>query len=229
MTVIVLLLLGWAIDTGARAAAQSVVAGTIQQSQQLKDKPTVAVRGWFFLAQAVRGRYDDVDVTLHGLHQGPLHLSTVTAHLRGVQVPLKSVLSGRVSRIAVDQSAEVVTLTYADLNAYLKSQGKDVTVSAGPPGELKVTGQLNLFGQSVALSADAVVRPGSGELQITPTQLDTGTALDGVSRDLVNKRFTFAISTAPFPFGQRVTSIEPTANALTVQASGSDVVLSATS
>lgn len=87
----------------------------------------------------------------------------------------------------------MVTLTYAGLNAYLKSQGEDFTVSAGPPGELKVTGHLHLFGQSVALSADAIVRPGSGELQVTPTQLDTGTALDGVSRDLLNQRFTFAI------------------------------------
>lgn len=225
IAVVVLALAAWGLDWGARISAQSAVARNVQHAQQLSQRPKVDIHGWFFLPQVVKGRYDNVDITLRNLRQGTLRLSRVTAHLQGTHVPLHAVVTNGVTSILVEHSRETLVFTYAALNTYLKTQDSAFTLAAGPTGQVKVTGHANILGQSFAVSADATVRPVPGYLQITPTQLDTGTSLDATSRVLLRQRLTLAIPTTMFPFGQHITSISPGKSTLTIRAGGTNVLI----
>lgn len=226
ISLVVLALTVWGLDWAARISAEGVVARSVQHAQQLTQQPNVDVHGWFFLPQVVTGRYNKVDITLRNLREGTLRLSSVTAHLQGTHVPLHAVVTNGVSTILVEQSRETLVFTYAALNTYLQTQDSPFTLAAGPAGQVKVTGHAKILGKSFAVSADATVRPAPGYLQITPTQLDTGSSLDAASRVLLGQRLTLAIPTAMFPFGQQVTSISPGKTTLTVRASGTNVLIS---
>lgn len=223
----ILALVGWGLDWAARIGAESFIARSIQHAEHLEIRPDVKVRGWFFLPQVVTGNYGEVDVTVVGVQDGPLRLARVSAQLYGVHVPLHDVVTLGVSAVPVDRTHETAILTYRDLDNYLAAQGRDMTVSAGPPGQLRITAHTSVFGRTVAVSADAEVKPAPGRLDIIPTSLDTGAgSLDSASQLLLGQRLTIEIPTAPLPFGQQVTAIRPGPHALTVDAAGHDVVLS---
>lgn len=226
LVVLILALLGWGLDWGARVAAQSLVARSVQDAQHLRQRPEVTVQGWFFLPQLVSGDYDEVEVTVHDLRTGPLPLDTVFAHLYGVHVPVHDVVTGAVSAVPVERTIEIVTLAYSDLDRYLAAHGHSLSLAAGPPGEVEITAHVSLFGQSLAVSADARVRSVPGYLEITPTSLDTGAEwLDSATRLLLGRRLTVRIPLEPLPFGQRVTAIHPGQAGLIVHAAGHNVVL----
>jgi putative drug exporter of the RND superfamily len=219
-------LAGWGLDWLSRIGAQSLVARSIQRAEHLAIRPNVDVHGWFFVPQVVSGEYDEVDVFVQDIHDGPLRLADVRAQLYGVHVPLHDVVTRDVSAVPVDRTHETVTLTYADVNAYLRAEGEALTVAAGPPGEIRVTARVTVLGRPVAVTADAEVHAEPGRLEVTPTQLDTDSPLDRVSRVLVGHRLSFDLPTAQLPFGQRVTDIRPGPDAITVEAAGRNVVLS---
>lgn len=219
-------LAGWGLDWMSRIGAQSLVARSIQRAEGLAVRPDVDVRDAFFVPQVVSGRYHEVDVHVQGLQDGPLRLADVTAQLYGVHVPLHDVVTRNVSAVPVDRTHETVTLTYGDVNAYLRSRGQRLAVSAGPAGQVRITAHLSVLGRSIGVSADAKVHAVPGHLQVTPTQLDTGSPLDAGSRALLGQRLAFDVPTSRLPFGQRVTDIRPGPNAIVVEAAGQNIVLS---
>lgn len=216
----------WGLDWLARVGAESVIARSVQQTEHLSERPDVQVQGLFFLPQLVSGDYKEVDITVHNVRGGLLRLATVTAHLYGAHASLQDVVTGAVTTVPVDRTEERATLTYADLNAYLAGRDEPITLSAGPPGQVKITLHTTLFGRDVAVSADARVRAVPGYLRITPTRLDTGNGLlDTASRMLLGAKLTIQIPTTPLPFGQHVTAIHPRRTQLSVDASGRHVVV----
>lgn len=226
LTLVVLLcLLGWGLDWGGRIAAQSVIARSVQRAEHLSERPSVHLRGTFLLPQVVTGRYSEVDITARGVRRKNLRLASVTARLSGVRVALHDVVTDRISTIFVEHSHETVVLTYRDLDRFIAANGSRITVSAGSSGQLKLTGHTTVLGRTVALSADARVAVVPGYLEITPTQLDTGTSVDDATRLLLGQRVTVAIPLASLPFGQHVTSTRAGATRLTVRAAGRDIVL----
>jgi hypothetical protein len=205
-------LVGWGLDWASRIGAQSLIARSIQRAEHLAIRPQVEVRGWFFVPHVVTGRYSEVDVRVQDVRDGPLRLADVRAQLYGVHVPLHDVVARDVTAVPVDRTHETVTLTYADMNAYLRAEGEQLTVSPGPPGQVKITAHTTLVGHALSVSADAVISEVAGHLKITPTRLATGGPLDDASRVLLGRRLAFDVPTAPLPFGQRITSITPGAD-----------------
>lgn len=226
LVALLLALIGWGLDSGARIGAESLIARSLQHAQHLRQRPSVTVRGWFFLPQVVTGDYGEVDVTVHDLRDGSLRLDTVSARLYGVHVSVHEVVTDEVSAVPVDRTSETATLTYSDLNRYLAAQGRPLSLAAGPPGEVKITAQVSLLGRSLAVSADAQVHPVPGYLEITPMSLDTGNGtVDAAMKLLLGRRITVRIPTAPLPFGQTVTAIHAGPAGLTVHAAGHHVLL----
>lgn len=215
----------WGADAAVRVGAQSAVARAVQRAERLGSTPTVTVHGSFFLPQAIRGRYSDVDITIEGLRDGALRIDQLTAHLQGVHVALGPVITGDVPGIPIDRTQERVSASYADLNRYLAAQGDPITVSAGPNQTLQLTGHVTVFGKDVALSADTRFEPMADGIHVTPVKLDTGTAvLDALSRLTLGERVSFVIPTQ-LPFGQHVDSVTAGPADVQVLASGKDVVV----
>ena len=88
-------------------AAKGGLAGT----------PEVDITGFPFLTQAVAGRYDDVRISLTADELGQPEGTRADVALRGVQVPLSSVLSGSVQEVPVDRIDGTATLSYELLAA----------------------------------------------------------------------------------------------------------------
>jgi hypothetical protein len=94
-------LLALAADRVADRLAERTVAGRLQQSQHLSARPGVDITGFPFLTQAIRGRYDRIDLHIRGLRRDPMRLSRVYVRLSGVRVPLRAALSRRADEVPV--------------------------------------------------------------------------------------------------------------------------------
>lgn len=218
-------LLLWGADWAARWGAETLLARNIQTATGVDARPDVQVHGAFFLPQVVEGRYDDVDITVRDLTAGPLRIQRVHARLSGVRLSFHDVLVRSVSAVVIEHSTEDATLTYDDLDRYLKATGRPVTVGPAPDGQARLTGTVSVFGHSVSASALARFAPRDGELAVTPTQLDTKTPLDAASKLLLGQRFSFVVPMEPLPFGQELTRVHPGADGILVTARGNTVVV----
>ncbi|TWH71651.1 Protein of unknown function (DUF2993) [Modestobacter roseus] len=219
------LLLLWGADRLARWGAESVLARGIQQATGVAERPTVQVHGTFFLAQAVQGRYDDVEVSLDVVSSGPMSVDAVTARLNGVHVSFHDLLVQDTAPVWVERSVTEAFLGYDDLNRYLEVTGRPVTVGAAPGGEVRLTGTVGLLGRPVSASALADVSPRDGTLAVSPRALDTGTPLDAAGEALLGQRFEFLVPLDLLPFGQELAAIETTEDGLVLGVRGTDVVV----
>ena len=217
-------LLLWGADSAARWGAESLLARNIEEATGVPGRPTVEVRGTFFLTQVVQGRYDEVEITVRDLASGPLRIEEVHARLRGVHVSFHDVLLQEVDPVWIEESVEEAVLSYEDLNRYLEATGRPVTVVAAE-GDVQLTGTVEVLGRPVSASTLAQLSAEEGALAVRPTEVDTGTTLDPASSLLLGQRFAFLVPLDPLPFGQQVTGVESTASGLVVRARGDDVVL----
>jgi LmeA-like phospholipid-binding len=216
----------WGSDYLSRVGAQSLIARAVQREADTPLRPSVHVRGAFFLPQVVRGRYDHVEIDAGPIESGPLRIAGLHADLRGVHLPFHDVLVRHVNDILVDSTAERATLLYRDIDAYLRSIHTPLTISYAYRGTLKLTGAVNAFGRSIAASAD--VRPTlvGDVVELTPEKLDSGnSAVDAVSRLLLGTRLTVPLPLTSLPFGQTLTAVSVRPGGVLVSAAGHSVVL----
>jgi LmeA-like phospholipid-binding len=215
----------WGSDVLARWGAESLLARHVQAATGVPERPSVEVRGAFFLPQVLSGRYDEVDIAADDLTSGPLRIGRLEAELRGVHLTFHDLLWQNSVPIYIEQSRERATLSYDALNSYLDATGRSVRIATAPAGETMLTGTFQVFGRGVSASAMAILAADAGDLTVRPTQVETGTELDGASRALLRQRFSFVVPMDPLPFGQRLTGIETTDTAVVVDAEGRDVVV----
>lgn len=143
------------VDRVADAAAQRDVASRIKASEDLSARPDVDIRGFPFLTQLVSGRYDDVDVTIRGLHAGPLPIDHITARLTGARVPFSAVLRQSVGAIPTDHARAELLLRYDDLNRFVSTD--NVRFSSGRGGRLHVEATAGIAGADVSAGADVPI------------------------------------------------------------------------
>ncbi|MGY2003657.1 LmeA family phospholipid-binding protein [Blastococcus sp. SYSU DS1024] len=215
----------WGADRLARWAAETVLARNIQIATGVFDRPEVDVHGTFFLLQVISGRYERVEIVLGDLRAGPLRIERIRADLTGVHVPFHDVLTQDVDIVHIEQTRQVATLRYDDLNTYLDATGRALRIDGAPDGEVLLTGSVEVLGRRLSASARAVVDAEGGDLAVQPTQVDTRTFLDGASRLLLRQRFTVVVPMDPLPFGQTLTDVETGEDHVTVEARGSGIVL----
>lgn len=218
----------WAAAGLGRVGAQSLLTRLVQQRTGV-EQPEVQVRGAFLLPQVIRGRYDDVQVDLASTGSGPLRLTDVHAELRGVRLPFHDVLVQDVHRVEIAHVTEDATVTWDDLNRYLRLTSRPVTVSpTGTPGEVRLVGAVRVLGRTVDATAEATVAADGDGVAIRPTRVETGvTGLDRASRLLLAERFAVRIPLLDFPFGRLVTAVTTERDGLHVRAIGDRIVLDA--
>jgi hypothetical protein len=214
-------------DALSRVGAQSLIARAVQREVGTPTRPSVHLRGAFFLPQVVGGVYDDVSIDLADVRSEGLRIATLHADLRKVHLPFHDVLIRKVRTIVAERTDEYAVLTYRDLDAYLRRLGNPVTVRKGSGATLRVTGTIDVLGSAVSASAD--VRPSfSGtDLELTPTQLQTGNSVvNSLSRLLLAQRLRIRIPLGALPFGQRLTGAVIQRTGVVVHATGTGVLLS---
>ena len=98
LVVVVAVLLGLALlaDRVAVGVAEDRVATEIATRTGLPGTPDVEIAGFPFLTQAMAGRYDDVRISLTADQLGQPEGTAVDVALKGVELPLSTVLGGSV-------------------------------------------------------------------------------------------------------------------------------------
>lgn len=226
MTVVVgTLLLLWGGDWLARQGAQSVLSQQVQDATGTLSSPAVRVHGFFFLPQAIAGRYDNVEIDLGNVSSGPLRVQSVHAELAGVHVSFHDVLVDEVDQVVIDQSDEDAFLTFDDLNRYLSLTGHHVSMKSTPDGNVELTGSVQVLGKTVSASAEARLSSEKGMLAVHPVRLHTNTTLDRASEILLGQRFTVLIPLDPLPFGQHITDVTVHESGIGVHASGNSIIV----
>lgn len=227
---VVLVVLGlvglvWGADALARAGAESLISRNVQDVTGVAEPPEVEVHGTFFLPQVIRGAYGSVDVTARGVTNGPLRLERVDSHLVDVRVPFRDVLLQDIRRIGVGRAEGRVTLTYADLNAYLERTGRPLTLTPLDDGRLRLAGEVDLLTQQVQASAVVRLSADEGGLRVTPEAIEGTGGLDEVSRLLLGQRLGFTVPLDTLPFGLELTEVSPGPAEVLVDVRGSRIVL----
>jgi hypothetical protein len=211
------------VDRVAVTVADRALAREIRSELALADDPSVHIAGFPFLTQAVRGRYDDVRISLTAEELGQPDGTRADIALHGVHVPLSSVLSGSVREVPVDRVVGTATLSYALLSAQL---GGDTTVRREGDG-LRITKTVEVAGRTVPLTAVGTVALDGDELVIDVARasgagVEIPGFLVGRASDLLDLRYKIP----PLPFGLQLTSVTPGDDGVDVRVEAVDTVLS---
>jgi hypothetical protein len=211
--------------------AQNQIANRVEKSQGLASHPDVSIKGIPFLTQVVRGRYKQVDVTIHDVTRIGLTVDRVSVYSFGVSIPLSDVLTGSVKEVPVERAEAEVLLGFANLNSYLGSRSGGALKVSRSGDKLTLTGTLP-FPPSTSLSLTARIDVTGDAITLTPAALDAvlaripgGSALKG----LVQQFFTVRLPISQLPFGIRLKSAEVTPEGVVIAASATGLTLRAPS
>jgi LmeA-like phospholipid-binding len=224
--VVVLLLLGLAMltDRVAVGIVEDRVAQELAAQGGLQGTPEVQIAGFPFLTQALAGRYDDVRISLSADQLGQPEGTRADVALRGVHVPLSTVLSGSVQQVPIDRIEGTATLSYDLLSAEL---GGDTTLRREGNG-LRITKTVELLRQRIPLTAAGTVSLDGNEL-IVDVENATGAGVD-VPRFLVDQvadLLDLRYAVEALPFGLRLTSVTPADDGVVIGLEAVDTVVGA--
>lgn len=222
-----LLLLG---DRALRTVAEDQVATVAASATGGRVRPEVSIGGALFLPQLVSGRYDEVTV---GVREVPvrldastsLTLARLTATLRGVRVPLSSVVPGPLISVPVDAVTADATVAYPEVNRFAP---RGVSVGPGGFGRVALTARLSVLGQDLALTAVGRLSVVEGALVVTADEVRGPTGLlDGALSAAVRGRLDVRVPLGPLPLGLTAASASGGADGLVVTATARSLVLRA--
>jgi pSer/pThr/pTyr-binding forkhead associated (FHA) protein len=214
----------------AALASTAAVSQVVQQSQGLGDKPTVSFGGFPFLTQVAFGKYRDIAVGIDDITPpGGPRIKHLSAHLDGAHIPLSKAIHNNVAKIPVDHVSAIVTIGFADLNNFLKSQPGALVLSAGKDGSVQISGTVDQDGTQINVSGSAKLQAQDGALTVVPSDLQVkGTGFDDLLNGLGGLSGLFPpipVSLPNLPFNVRITSVHADSSGLVAGAAADHVVL----
>lgn len=219
IALVVLAALFVAADRVLVSAAESVVARRVQVAAELETEPTVQIRGFPFLTQAVRGNYRQIDISLTALERGDVRLENLVAHLDDVDAPLSQMLRQDGSATVRADSAKAAAVVPYEVIEERLPRG----IQAEPRGDrLRLRGEIDVLGQTQPVTAVVGVEASQGTLAFDAMRVRVGgRAVPGS----LAERFSFEVEVGELPFGLRITGAEATGEGVRVTAVGQDVLL----
>ncbi|HZB19386.1 MAG TPA: DUF2993 domain-containing protein [Blastococcus sp.] len=226
LLVVLALLLGLLVlvDRVAVGYAEGQVATQLAEKGDLQGTPEVDIAGFPFLTQAVGGRYDDVRISLTAAELGQPEGTRADVTLRGVEVPLSSVVSGSVEEVPVESVDGTATLSYALLSEQL---GGDTTLRREGDG-LRITKTVDVVGQTLPLTAVGTVTLEGNEL-VVDVEEASGAGVE-VPDFLVNRvadSLDLRYAVPALPFGLQLTDVTPAEDGVDIRVQATDTVLRA--
>jgi hypothetical protein len=227
LLIVLLVLLGLAVvaDRVTVGLAEERVATDLASAGGLQGTPTVDIRGFPFLTQAVAGRYDDVRISLTADQLGQPEGTRADVALHGVRLPLSVVVSGAVREVPVDRLDGTATLSYELLSAEL---GADTTLEREGDG-LRITRTVELLGRRVPLTAVGTVTLDGNALVVDVERAaGAGVELPGLLVQQASDRLDLRYEIPALPFGLRLTDVSPGADGVDLRLEAVDAVLRVT-
>ena len=222
MLLLLLLCAAVGADRLGKGIAEDRVAQQIAERGGLAGTPTVEIGGFPFLTQALRGRYDDVRVSLSAEQLGQPSGTAADVSLRGVHLPLADALSGSVAEVPVDRVDGTATLSYALLAAQLPG---DTTLAPEGSG-VRVTRTVEVLGREVPLTAVGTVGLDGGELVVDVDEAAaSGVDVPDFVVDRAADLLDFRHPVPALPFGLQLSGVRPAADGVHVAVEATDTVL----
>ncbi len=236
ITLVVVAVVAVVADGGARRWTEDRLATRIQSSQQLPEQPSVTIGGTPFLVQALRGRYDDVQLRLGPVSvPGGPPLTSVQARLTGVSAPLSSLGSAAATNADPDVRADLVDaqamVSYSALTSTfgsaLPTSVSGITLApATSPGDLRV--RLSYAPLGVAVPIDAVVHLAvQGGKLVATTSAASLTGVQRQYRDQVARLMSFSTAVPALPYGLKISGLSVQPDGIAFTAAGRNVSLGA--
>jgi len=212
------------VDRVAVGYAEGQVATQLAEKGDLQGTPEVDIAGFPFLTQAVGGRYDDVRISLTAAELGQPEGTRADVTLRGVQVPLSSVVAGSVEEVPVGSVDGTATLSYALLSEQL---GGDTTLRREGDG-LRITKTVDVAGQTLPLTAVGTVTLEGNELVVDVEEASgAGVEIPDFLVDRVADSLDLRYAVPALPFGLQLTDVTPAEDGVDVRVQATDTVLRA--
>ena len=159
-----LVLLLWGANALSRIGAETLLERNIADVTGVVARPRVDLEGQVFLPQALRGAYQEVQVSVVGIRSGPLRIQRVDARLYDVRVPFRDVVLRDIRRVGIGRSDDVISLRFQDLNSYFEITGREVRLARTDDGQVQMHGFFSVLNQTVEATADV-------ELSVDGSQL----------------------------------------------------------
>lgn len=251
ITVLVLGVLLVAADFALAAAGEYQIAQRMREKLQLDEDPSVRINGFPFILQAIRGDYRHVQIEASGVpikdEQAGVDLRDldIKADLRHTRVELADLLAGNVSKATIDEVEGSVKIKALDLNRLANqvtpfdklSIEPDNRVATPTPAAdtdpkapkttaaIKLSGQTNVAGKIVTLSAYGQIALVSGAIQINIDDIELDDA--SLKQIIPQLRQALAIKIDPgsLPFGATPTEVAVESGAFTLKGKITDVPL----
>ncbi len=226
LLVVVVLVLGLLVlvDRLGVGYAEDRVATQLADEGGLQGVPEVDITGFPFLTQAVGGRYDEVRIALTAAQLGQPEGTGADMTLRGVEMPLPTVLSGSVEEVPVQRVDGTATLSYALLAAEL---GGDTTLRREGAG-LRITRTVEVLGRTLPLTATGTVTLEGDDLVIDVEDASgAGVDLPEFVVDRVADQLDLRYAVPALPFGLQLTEVVPAEDGVDVRVEATDTVLRA--
>jgi hypothetical protein len=226
--------LAYGADRLAAHFAQDRIATVVQADAHLAQRPVVRVRGFPFLTQSVRGRYDRIDVVSRDLFQragattaAGAAGSVLTLRFLGVHIPLAQAVNGKVQRIPVDQVVGAVSISFADLQAAAHATSLSLSPVAGHADEIALGETVDVAGRKIAVTVTGQVAVTNNRLTVSARDVTVagGLPLPAAATAQLRSRATFSVQIPGLPGGVSLTRVVVGAAGLTVEVNRGSVVL----
>jgi hypothetical protein len=221
LLIVLLILVGLAAlaDRFVASAAGDGAAAEVRRSSRA-DSAEVKFHGFPFATQAIRGRFDRVDVVARDVPESGLTLTRIDATFTGVRLDLENALAGEISGVPTDSAAATVRVSYADLNAWLRERG-NVSVSWGATGAV-VAGEINVRGASVSARgvASAAVNDKGVVLRVTEATAE-GVQIPKSALGLLSVQ----LNLGDLPFGIKLTSARADRDGILIRGTATGIVI----
>jgi LmeA-like phospholipid-binding len=169
-------------DALAREVAEDRVAGSLQASLDLSEKPDVSLSGWPFIFKALSGSFSEVKIQGEGVASSAVRISNIEVVLKGVKFPLGDALSGKGFEVEIEEGTGSVEIGESALqevvareqNVTVQLRGSRVTISGGNLPR-PVEAQIELRGDHLVIVHEV------GELSIGLPVIGSGVTYRTVS------------------------------------------------
>jgi hypothetical protein len=224
--VIFLIALVIAGDRIGAAVGAHVLAGKVQNFEELPHRPSASISGIPFLTQAFGGKYHNVKITAHGVPVNEVSVTTLTANLHGVHLPFSKAVHGSVSQVPVDRVDGTAYVSFTDANSYLAKHpvaGQNIRLGASrTASSVNVTDQTRVGGKPVTLHGVGVVSVAHNVVTVTVSHLiGTGGRLPKGSA----KHVTVSLPLQGLPFRLQLNTVKVDSTGMTGAGGATNIVL----